>query len=310
MSEIKIVVARYFIAISWLILISSMSDAQNNIAISSQQSRGQEQTTTTPPSVNQSSSASNYYEVDCKRPDNHDAADLCEQRRMAQAAEDLVWWAKVQALIGLLGFGGLLVTLVFTGWGTRAASKQVGLSRESLVLTDRAFVYPVKAVQSPHFDDDKARQRVTNWSIGVEWKNSGNTPTMYLHLMINKEVRATPLPDDFSFPDVATSENTYVLIPPGGTIELVLLPIGMEEVESIISGNQMLFIWGWAEYDDIFKGTRRHRTEFCFRQTLGGDPRKKDGFWGRYHVHHKHNGADEECEFPIRTSSPKDMGGR
>jgi hypothetical protein len=24
-----------------------------------------------------------------------------------------------------------------------------------------------------------------------------------------------------------------------------------------------LFIWGWAEYSDVFKDTSLHRTEFC-----------------------------------------------
>ena len=24
------------------------------------------------------------------------------------------------------------------------------------------------------------------------------------------------------------------------------------------------YFWGWVEYDDVFEGTSRHRTEFCF----------------------------------------------
>ncbi len=78
----------------------------------------------------------------CERPNDHDAADLCEQRRMAQAAEDSVWWSRVQAWLGGLGFAGILVTLVFSGLGTRAAARQVRLSRDALIHTDRrSFIH-------------------------------------------------------------------------------------------------------------------------------------------------------------------------
>jgi hypothetical protein len=82
----------------------------------------------------------------------------------------------------------------------------------------------------------------------------------------------------------------------------------MEELEAIIAGTQHLYVWGWAEYDDVFEGTPRHRTEFCHKWSVGGDPRNPTRVSHRYAVHDKYNGADEECEHPLRTASPKDLG--
>jgi hypothetical protein len=84
-------------------------------------------------------------------------------------------------------------------------------------------------------------------------------------------------------------------------------------MEAIRDGSQSLYLWGWAEYDDVFPGTPRRRTEFCYRIFVMGDPTdatvgnepgpQKVSF--RWHLHNSHNGADGECGTPLRTGSPK-----
>ncbi len=54
-----------------------------------------------------------------------------------------------------------------------------------------------------------------------------------------------------------------------------------------------MFIWGWADYDDVFAGTPRHRTEFCFRVEViaGSDGQALVTF----PIYSQFNAFDEEC---------------
>ena len=183
-----------------------------------------------------------YYKIICDKPKDHDAADLCEQRRMAQAAEDSVWWARLQTWIGIFGAGGLAITLIFTALATKVASRQVKLSRRALVDTDRAFIFPdaglLKAILRA--TDDK----VQAWKTSVRWKNSGNTPTRYLHMYINKEIRADLLPPDFGFPDYGDGITTQSMIAPKAELESAELEITLEEMEAVSDGKKHLYVWG------------------------------------------------------------------
>lgn len=49
-----------------------------------------------------------------------------------------------------------------------------------------------------------------------------------------------------------------------------------------------VYVWGWADYDDVVESGRRHRTEFCFEIL-------KDGDLMSYRPYGKFNGADNEC---------------
>ncbi len=243
-----------------------------------------------------------HYVANCERPIDHNAAELCEQRRMAKAAEDTVWWARLQTLIGLFGAIGLTLTLFFSGIATRAASKQVRLSRQALVETDRAFVFVSEGLINPAINSKT--DKVEQWNTGVRWKNSGTTPTKNLRLHITLAVFDNPMPEDFAFP-TGPVPDVHVLIAPGGTIDSAVLSIDLEQMEGVHEGTKHLYVWGWAEYDDVFDGTPRHRTEFCYKWHVGGNIRSKDKYATRYNLHLRHNGADEECEFPLVTESPK-----
>jgi hypothetical protein len=174
------------------------------------------------------------------------------------------------------------------------------------VDTDRAFVFPreVKWIACKDIKTDA----VAYWEIAVIWENGGKTPTRHLRVFINLHLDPNVLPDEFEFPDVGT-ETIPTLIPPGGgTIESSKLAITLANLEKIRDGKAHLYTWGWAEYDDVFERTQRHRTEFCYKWSVGGDPRYPDKFSTRWETHHQYNGADDECEGPLRTMSPKDMG--
>ena len=124
-------------------------------------------------------------------------------------------------------------------------------------------------------------------------------------MTFNMAFRDEILPDDFDFSDSEILQDVPTVIPPGTTLETGQLEASMENVEAVIQGKKHCYIWGWAEYDDIFEGTPRHRTEFCHKWTIGGNPRNIDRFSSRYSTYHKYNGADEECEGRLKTVSLK-----
>ena len=69
------------------------------------------------------------------------------------------------------------------------------------------------------------------------------------------------IPADFGFPD--SSQFGYGGIGPNGEMQTPTVFIEAKKLETI-EPRQEWYFWGWIEYDDIFEGTFRHRTEFCF----------------------------------------------
>jgi hypothetical protein len=56
---------------------------------------------------------SDRYKPDCNDPKDREDADLCEQRRMAQAAENSLFLSTIQIFLGIAGSGLLLWTLFY-----------------------------------------------------------------------------------------------------------------------------------------------------------------------------------------------------
>jgi hypothetical protein len=190
-----------------------------------------------------------------------------------------------------------------------AANRSADIAENALIAGQGAFVF----VKNCIFNGitDPTTNRIVHWKVNVVWENSGETPTRYLKLRINREVpplQNSVLPDDFTFPDSpAIDADTPALIGPNATIDSTQLDVTLDEMTAIRDGGQCLYLWGWAEYDNVFLGTPRRRTEFCYRIFVMGDPSdpapNKVSF--RWSLHKTHNGADDECMQPIKTGSPK-----
>lgn len=66
------------------------------------------------------------------------------------------------------------------------------------------------------------------------------------------------------------------------------------QLQEILDGRAHACIWGWADYDDVFRRRRRHRTEFCNEvRVVGGSA--ATGWTIAMIVHDRFNGMDEEC---------------
>jgi hypothetical protein len=70
--------------------------------------------------------------------------------------------------------------------------------------------------------------------------------------------------------------------------------IPVEILDKTRSGRAHVYLWGWTDYDDIFQGTKRHRTEFCVEIIVHGDVRTETCQFS-FPQQGRHNGSDKQC---------------
>lgn len=230
------------------------------------------------------------YEPNCSRPVDHDEADFCEQRRMAHAANEQITWLGRQFWAGLLGLGGLLATIFY-------ANRTFSLSAHTAERQLRAYVFleNFQFIAQGHNKD-----LVESWRIAPIWKNSGTTPTRNMINYVNWQSFPSGEPDDIEFIDLPPIgqpvEHAKLVIGPSLSITGQAPIIGVQEMEKMKELGGRIFIWGWAEYDDVFApDTARRRVEFCIFLEIVGDPKIPRSDHLRLHIHRTFNGHDEDC---------------
>jgi hypothetical protein len=120
-------------------------------------------------------------------------------------------------------------------------------------------------------------------------------------MLTHTSVRFEPndLPGDFRFPDMWVIGRKQIYVPvhlaPNGVFIETIGNFSVEQLQMVKDGKMILHIYGWADYNDVFPNTLRHRTEFCARITLPGDPNSPTGENVAFDIHWKHNGVDDEC---------------
>lgn len=115
------------------------------------------------------------YKPDCASPKDHDEADLCEQRRMAKAAEDALTVARDQYWIALWALGGLFATFLASAaaaWAAAraawAAEASVAVAREMGVVQTRAYLVVTRG-EIIYTDGSPP-------SVAIWVKNTGKSP--------------------------------------------------------------------------------------------------------------------------------------
>ena len=78
-----------------------------------------------------------YEAPNCAEPKDDKQDDLCQQRRMAQAADEAACIARWQFWISLFGLGGLLGTVVYAAKSARAASQAARETARSVDVQTR-----------------------------------------------------------------------------------------------------------------------------------------------------------------------------
>jgi hypothetical protein len=129
---------------------------------------------------------------------------------------------------------------------------------------------------------------VHTYSVSVVLKNGGQTPTRNLTVNFSAQKFIGAIPEEFDFPDSAITARG--LIGPNGTLQTPEINFDASEFERT-DANFHWYLWGWAEYDDVFSGTPRHRTEFCFEAKPTRDPHTNEIYVG-FPMYKRFNAAD------------------
>lgn len=177
------------------------------------------------------------------------------------------------------------------GWLTW---KAIQATNRALTTTERAFVF------LDDFDLDWQRvvqdnvPRLQRFIIKPRWRNSGTTPTRNNVVRINWTTWEGDLPGGFEYkfgnpPDGIAPVPLFL----GPQATEWSAPIEIPKDVSIKASNQQtnIYIWGRADYQDIFENTRPHWIKWCYRiyiYQLGGDVRTQFVAFG------PHNRSDED----------------
>ena len=93
-----------------------------------------------PPAVVTETTPRSVYRPDCDSPKSRDEADLCEQRRMADAAYETVEWVEWQYWATIGEIVALVVTIVVAAAAVAAAFRANRISKDSAERQLRAYV--------------------------------------------------------------------------------------------------------------------------------------------------------------------------
>lgn len=186
--------------------------------------------------------------ADSASPCDDPNSDLCQQARMAVAAEDLVALTMAEIVFLVLTLGGTIVLGVI---GVRTTHRQL----RAYVLADE-FQITVRA----------GAENDVVVEVGCTLKNFGQTPAMHF-TMTNAGTHGIDGDQRPPFEKMASPENriSKMVVGPGKSVQVpyYIVKLNREEFEELKTGKRRVYQWGIADYTDAFG--RRHRTTFHHR---------------------------------------------
>ena len=209
-----------------------------------------------------------------------------------------------------------VVIAVFTAVLALFTSALVGVgyfqwrvTRDAMIAGERAFVFAIDIL--PMWAPDPQFFGLYTWVFRPTWKNSGETPTRSFIFRTACALMDADPPPGFVFTLPPNSMAGRGLLPPGQVMHGSAAPrppdpqITAANLIDVQSGKRVLYMWGSAEYFDVFSKRPRHITKFCWKVAVLGDPLSYDpqakrgepgslSFQTSHHI--EGNCADEECE--------------
>ena len=207
------------------------------------------------------------YEPDCGKPKDQPEADLCTQRRVANAAEEALQYNLAQTLIGAFGVAFVVVTLGLTARANKAA-KIAAQAAVDAVGSERAWlsfknigIYPSN---NSIIDGDIRNESIV---FNVAWINTGRSPSIKTNIAIRYQVL---LMDD-PLPSVNFEEPpAFGIIGPGITNYSNDKAIYGDDLILFKQRKKKIIIWSRATYETIYhQGIRRH-TDMCAQLIWNG----------------------------------------
>lgn len=198
----------------------------------------------------------------------------------------------------------ILISIQQAFWLRRAvatAQDSTRLLGTALIATQRAYVTlrELRATTTRL----SAIEDIQNCAVQPILENGGTTPIRNGRAHVSWKYFEKAIPADVEFADFDANGNRIVIeadylplsIGPRGTAQYPVLLIDGATVRSARENQGKILIWGWAEYDDIFENSARHRTEFCYQMNVTGNLAQTHVSFSMYK---RFNAVDEECERP------------
>jgi hypothetical protein len=167
----------------------------------------------------------------------------------------------------------------------KLAARSANTAEKAMISSQRAYLF-AEGYKS-YFEDppDGNLERGYGWRFRPIWRNSGDTPPKNLVIYSQCEIRGGPLPDKYGFPFEMSESGTGVMSAKGNTQggqaprqypDTPSSAVSPDDILHAYAGRKRIFLWGWARYDDVFEGTKRHVTHFCYQVTPVGDPLSRE----------------------------------
>jgi hypothetical protein len=106
------------------------------------------------------------------------------------------------------------------------------------------------------------------FGVRINFRNSGKTPAMTTRTCLDWGIRQAGQAPQLHCSSV---QHGVGIVPPGGTIftdGLLFVNTPVNARETILQEKEVVWVWGWSTYDDVFG--RDHRTDFCYYLLSGG----------------------------------------
>ena len=194
-------------------------------------------------------------------------------------------WFRIDIFDGVVTAAATAVIAIFTIVLVRVTTRQVGLTKDALTTTERAFVF----LENFNPDIKVRNEQVFEKFIVKLSKNAGTTPTRNMMIQANWTEIGFVLPP-------AGAEDTYddklrlnMFLGPQATEWSTPIVIPPEVATRALKGDTTIFIWGRVDYHDIFDGTKPHFTRWCYRIHFGQGPMQP-----QFIAVGNNNGTDED----------------
>jgi hypothetical protein len=164
-------------------------------------------------------------------------------------------------------FAGIIVAIIY-GLQLNAMIEANRISRTSLQAVQRAFVsfspnIPNRNALGPNLNS----HQVQFWDLAVPLRNDGNTVVKHGRLYVNENVppKGQAISENFDFTDKdaigKVVPGPFVLGPKQSTYTRTM-EIPISTVRAVYEKRAHLYVYGWADYQDVFNFDRV--TKFCY----------------------------------------------
>jgi len=201
-----------------------------------------------------------WNKLKCSEAKSHDEADLCEQRRMSNAAEESVTLNKWQIAVAIIGFALVVWNLYYTRKATNAAVAAAVTAEKAMFEIEAPYLYPVIRTNSlredlvVRFPHPNSPFKPVTPTVSITIKNYGRAPAIFEEIAVSAS-HWRKIPDD-PRADVRVDCGMPTMIEAGQeiiapfTIEFEA-PMNRADIRSIVEQFSHIYVYGVILYSGV-----------------------------------------------------------